>query len=190
MQHIYIFNASDRDYLIANVTWSFSCLLTLSVLNFWVGLFHLWILESPLLKIGMSAQNRKQNIKPCRSGWNGSLRAVSSGSTLFAKLSVLVCRDERINCYFFKTAEPIRTKLGRQILFLLLLVAAERVYGSRPKWSLPKRPHRNSARSKRPWIALFHQYDCILWFSILKGSIFLKNRHFNILERFNVDTWY
>ena len=32
----------------------------------------------------------------CRSWWDGSLRAVSLGPTLFAKVSVLVCRDERV----------------------------------------------------------------------------------------------
>ena len=37
----------------------------------------------------------QQNGKQCGSWWDGSLRAVSSESTLFAEISVLVCRDER-----------------------------------------------------------------------------------------------
>ena len=66
--------------------------LTLSTPIFCVGLFHLWILACALLKIGVSAQNLKQNDKHGRSGWDGSWRAVSSRSTLFAKVFVLVRR--------------------------------------------------------------------------------------------------
>ena len=42
-------------------------------------------LACPLVKIGMSAQNQKHNGKQHRSGRDGSLRVISSGSTLFAK---------------------------------------------------------------------------------------------------------
>ena len=64
----------------------------LSTPIFCVVLFHLWILACALLKIGVSAQNLKQNDKHGRSGWDGSWRAVSSRSTLFAKVFVLVRR--------------------------------------------------------------------------------------------------
>ena len=41
-------------------------------------------------------QKSKQNGKQSRSKWDGSLRAVSSGSTLFAYVSGLVYRAERV----------------------------------------------------------------------------------------------
>ena len=41
--------------------------------------------------------NQKQNGKQCRSWWDGLLRAVSSGSTLFVLVLVLVCQAERFN---------------------------------------------------------------------------------------------
>ena len=41
-------------------------------------------------------QKQKQNGKQCRSWWDGLWRAIWSESTLFAKVSILVCRAERI----------------------------------------------------------------------------------------------
>ena len=41
----------------------------------------------------------KQNLKQCRSCWNGPLSGVLSGSTLLVKASVLVSRVERIKWF-------------------------------------------------------------------------------------------
>ena len=49
------------------------------------------------MQTGKSVKNRKQNGKQCRSWIDGSLLAVSSGSTLFAKVFVLVYMVERVN---------------------------------------------------------------------------------------------
>ena len=42
------------------------------------------------------SQKSTQNGKQCRSRWDGLLWIISSGSTLFAKVSVLLCGDERV----------------------------------------------------------------------------------------------
>ena len=59
--------------------------------SFWYGLFNLWIWTQPLLQIWVQSKI-DNNGKQCRSWWDGSLRAVSSGSILFAQILVLVCR--------------------------------------------------------------------------------------------------
>ena len=46
--------------------------LTLPSLSFWSGPFHPWIWTCPLLQIGLSDTNRKQNCKQCRSRWEPS----------------------------------------------------------------------------------------------------------------------
>ena len=60
------------------------CVLTLSSLSFWNGLFYLWIWTHQLSHVRVLV---KKNDKLCRSWWDGSLFAVSSGSRLFAKVS-------------------------------------------------------------------------------------------------------
>ena len=57
--------------------------LSLSSLIFWRRLFHLWLWSEQLFQIGVSVKNY-QKCKQCRSWWDGSSWAVSSGSTLFA----------------------------------------------------------------------------------------------------------
>ena len=61
-----------------------------------------WTLLS--LNLGMitiakrvSFKTQEQNGKTCRSRWDGSLWAVSPGSTLFAKIYILVYIAERVN---------------------------------------------------------------------------------------------
>ena len=44
-------------------------------------------------------QKSKQNGKHYRSWWDGSLRAISSGSTLFAYLSIPVYRVEKVKLF-------------------------------------------------------------------------------------------
>ena len=44
------------------------------------------ILNTSILRIGMSAINQEQNGKQCRSRWDGLFQAISSGSTRFAKI--------------------------------------------------------------------------------------------------------
>ena len=46
-------------------------------------------------RVCLTTVNQEQNCKQCRSWWDGSLWAVSSGFTLFAKVSVFVYRAER-----------------------------------------------------------------------------------------------
>ena len=63
----------------------------------WNGLFHSRIWTCPLIrgfKMGVFSLNQKQNGKWCRSWWDSSLWAISSGSTLFAQVLVLVCQAE------------------------------------------------------------------------------------------------
>ena len=57
-----------------------------SVFNFDISLFRI---EVPFT-------NSIQNGKQCRSWLDGSLRAVLSGSTLFAKVYILFCRAEKV----------------------------------------------------------------------------------------------
>ena len=45
----------------------------------------------------VSQKKKKKKIKQCSCKWDGLLRTVSSGSTLFAKISVFVCIPERFN---------------------------------------------------------------------------------------------
>ena len=45
------------------------------------------------------SQISKHNGKQCRSWWDGSWWAVSSGSALFAQLSGLVCRVGKVKCH-------------------------------------------------------------------------------------------
>ena len=68
---------------------------TLSPLGFWNGLFHSWTWTCPLMQIGFQSwiYNKMANSK---SRWDGSLWAFSSGSTLFAEVTVLMCRVERV----------------------------------------------------------------------------------------------
>ena len=76
-------------------TWtSFSGVcVTLSSLSFWSGFFHPWIWTCPLMQIGVSVL---KNCKQCRSWWDGSIWALSCGSTLLAQVTALVCRAERV----------------------------------------------------------------------------------------------
>ena len=77
--------------------------LVLSPLGFWNGLFQLCIWAHLLLQMEMLAQNQEWNGKQCRSWWDGSLRTVSSGSTLFIRVYVLVYRTEKVKrliCFF------------------------------------------------------------------------------------------
>ena len=64
-------------------------------LSFWNGFFHPWIWTCPLLQIGLPVKNHKKNGKR-RYWWDGSLRDISSGSTLFVQGSILLCRAERV----------------------------------------------------------------------------------------------
>ena len=80
------------NYDILEIQWNKN--LTLSPLSLCNGLFHLRLWSNPLLQTEVSAKNQSQNGKECRSRWGGSLRAISSGSALFAKVYVLVCRHE------------------------------------------------------------------------------------------------
>ena len=57
------------------------------------------------------SQNQTQNGKQCSSWWDGSLCAILSGSTLFAKQNVLVCEAEMFKV---RTLKPI------EILYVLL----------------------------------------------------------------------
>ena len=63
--------------------------------------FFKWIIYSLNLDTFLVAntclvKNQYYNDKQCRSRWDGLLRAVSSGSALFAKIYVLNCRDETV----------------------------------------------------------------------------------------------
>ena len=67
--------------------------------------FWKWIL--PSLNWGMSiiakrvsVHSQEQNDKQCRSRWDGSLWAISSGSILFAKVFILVYGAERVKVPF------------------------------------------------------------------------------------------
>ena len=64
--------------------WFIASTLTLSSPSFWNGFFHSWIWTCPLTQIWVSVLKQKHNNKQCRSWWDGSWRAVSSGSTLLA----------------------------------------------------------------------------------------------------------
>ena len=76
-------------------------MLTFSPLSFWHGLFHLWIWTHPMLQIGVSVKIQRQNGEQYRPRWDSSLQALSSGSALFAKVSVLVCRNGRVKFNLF-----------------------------------------------------------------------------------------
>ncbi len=55
---------------------------------------------SPFMKRGVFFVHKKYEkllAKKCRSWWDGSSRAGSSGSTLFAKTTIEVCGVERVN---------------------------------------------------------------------------------------------
>ena len=81
-------------------TWTNSCCLILFI-NLFIPEFLKLTLPSLNLDRSTavqtaSVQNQKQNGKQYRSRWDGSLRAISSRSTLIAEVSILVCWAETV----------------------------------------------------------------------------------------------
>ena len=74
------------------------CVKFNSSLSFWNGLIRLLIWTRSSLQIRISVKILEPKSKQCRSRWDGLLRAVSSGSTLFAWVLVFVYRVERVKC--------------------------------------------------------------------------------------------
>ena len=69
-----------------------------------------------LLQTGVSVKNQEQNGRQYRSWWDSSLWAISSGSALFAKASVLVSKDERVTT--FNLLQPItKVRLFKYIVY-------------------------------------------------------------------------
>ena len=64
--------------------------LTILSLSFWSGPFRLCIWTCLVMKIGFQSSPEQILCKQCRSLWDGSLWAVSSGSKLFARVHVSV----------------------------------------------------------------------------------------------------
>ena len=114
------------------------CVLCLSPLYFINGLFHLRIWTCPLPQIGVSMKkNQNQNSKQCRSWWDVSLWAVSSGSTLFAQVPVLVCREDSVNAsHAGKMSDPIfRKKIRRNVIgWNCLASTKENLFHCRSCW--------------------------------------------------------
>ena len=85
---------SNRKNLLHRLDFFLIFVLLLSSLSFWSLLCHSWMDMSTNLSGSFSLKSKTE--WQCISWWGCSLRAVSSGSALFAKVSVLVCRDERV----------------------------------------------------------------------------------------------
>ena len=110
MLHSFITTFMSLDMVRCTVVRIFS--VNLFIVRIYFNPFHprflSWTLPSlnfamSIIKNRGASTNPKRNGKQCRSGWDSSLGAVSSGSTLFAKESVLVCRDEMVKISFFAT---------------------------------------------------------------------------------------
>ena len=88
-QLLVLLDFGDLDFI-------FTVTLALWNLNFVRKRFYALCREYRIIVNWNERQKSNQKGKQCRSWWDGSFWAVSSGSTLFAHVAGLVCRAERV----------------------------------------------------------------------------------------------
>ena len=115
----HFFSKNTSIYAIFN-NQSFNDMLTNDIVSFVQ-------LGPALLQTGISVKHQQQNGKQCRSWWDGSLWAVSSGSTLFAKASVLVCRVVRVKMTDSLTVTHMQLYLPPSTPHTNLLITKHRI---------------------------------------------------------------
>ena len=100
--------------------------LTLSNLRFYNRLFYKCTWTHPQAVKRESVVNQEQNGRSqWRSWWDGTFWAVSSGSTLFAKVCVLVYKAERVNQFFTLPMIMLITEPRREKTHLLISLLNE-----------------------------------------------------------------